>query len=368
MFDHIHTHAALLHDEMKVIFWILLTPLLVILITNEILKSDNNGANVIDILKRAIIAVIGLILFDFAIEAIAVTSDGVAQIISDKNDLLSAVKKYGSSISDSDMGFFDFRKHILFFFAIGAYLFAYIGYFSSVALVNFLWAILYVFAPLMILCFIPRSTSYITRNLFKSLITVSVWKVCWSLLGAFLLKMAVVPEDVGFEGAILSMTMNLIIGLSMLLVPIFTRSLISDGLQNAATGLAVAPALLAVKVAAAKAQLAGSKGVAKGKDGASFFTKPLLAPSKHRMRESSQKIKKRFSNFKDSVSDFLEDEQSGEQNQEQVANRGYYRKRGFRSQSKKVLKGKSYYQRQNTNNFNKRRSKNAKKFNKRDIK
>lgn len=327
MFEHIHEHAALLHDEMKVIFWLLLAPLLSLLITIEIVKSDNEGPNVQEVLKRTIIAVIMLILFDFTIESIAMISDGIAAQISDQNDLLEVVKKYGSSVSNSDMGLFDFRKHILFFFALGAYLFAYIGYFSAVSLVHFVWAILYVFAPLMILCFIPRSTSSITSNLYRSLIKVSLWKVVWALLGAFLLKMAVVPDNIGFEGAMLAMVMNLIIGLSMLLVPILTKSLLADGLQSISSGMAAAPALMALKVAAAKGKSLGLKGIQKGKQSVGFVGKPLVAPLKDSARARTQKLKRRFKNLNNSMSDYLEDEATGRLSQDQNESRGFYRKK-----------------------------------------
>ena len=52
MFDHIHAHAAILHDEMKVIFWLLLTPLVCLLITLEVLKSEDKGPNVQDLIKE----------------------------------------------------------------------------------------------------------------------------------------------------------------------------------------------------------------------------------------------------------------------------------------------------------------------------
>jgi hypothetical protein len=355
MFDHIHAHAAQLHDEMKVIFWLLLTPLVCLLITLEVLKSEDKGPNVQDIIKRTVLAIIMLILFDFTLESIAAISDGVTAQISDKNELLEAVKKYGSTVSNADMGFFDFRKHILFFFALGSYLFAYIGYFTSAVLVNFLWAVLYVFSPLMILCFIPKSTSYITNNLYRSLIKVSIWKVVWAILGAFLLKMAVVPEDVGFEGAMFSMVMNLVIGLSMLLVPVFTRSLIADGLQNAASGLAVAPALLAVKVAAAKAKLVAGKGLMKGKDGVGFVGRPLVNPIRDRLRGNNQKVAKRFNNLKYSVNDFLEDEQSGNQPQIKPEAKSNYRSNGYKQQrNNQSFKAKQFNQQQN---FKQRRSK-----------
>ena len=66
-------------------------------------------------------------------------------------------------------------------------------------------------------------------NLYRGLISVAVWKVMWTLLGSLLLKLALNPKVVGVEDYFLSMVVNLLIGLSMLLIPLFTKSLIADG-------------------------------------------------------------------------------------------------------------------------------------------
>ena len=55
MFDNLHLHAKELHGEMAHIFWIILPALVSILITLEIVKNDDRGPNVADILKRTVL-------------------------------------------------------------------------------------------------------------------------------------------------------------------------------------------------------------------------------------------------------------------------------------------------------------------------
>ncbi|MBY0384098.1 hypothetical protein K2X05_02975, partial [bacterium] len=64
---------------------------------------------------------------------------------------------------------------------------------------------------------------------------------------ALLLRLAAEPQFMGFEGYLQSIVMNLCVGVSMLLVPMATRSLINDGLSSTASGFATAPAQLAMK-------------------------------------------------------------------------------------------------------------------------
>src|ERR1019366_6233584 len=89
------------------------------------------------------------------------------------------------------------------------------------------------------------NTASITASLYKGLIQVVTWKILWSLLGVLLLKLALDTENTGVEDYIMSIVVNLCIGVSMLFIPIFTKSLINDGLQGAATGLAAIPTMAA---------------------------------------------------------------------------------------------------------------------------
>ena len=306
MFDNLHLHAKELHGEMAHIFWIILPALVSILITLEIVKNDDRGPNVADILKRTVLCILLLLSFNFTIHVIAMASDGITDAIGGHEELLEAVKQLGpNKRGDESHGLFDVREHIIYFFSIAAYLIAYIGFFASVALVNFVWAILYVTAPLILPCYIPRATSSIVSNLYRGLISVAVWKVMWTLLGSLLLKLALNPKVVGVEDYFLSMVVNLLIGLSMLLIPLFTKSLIADGLQSAASGLAAAPGLIAAKSVAFALKKHGKKAVGKAREGIQFASRPLTNPvtGMGRVWANKSKLRQRFHKAKTAYSE-----------------------------------------------------------------
>jgi len=305
MFENLHHHAKLLHGDMVGVFWAILPCIVCILIALEILKNDDNGPNIIDLLRRTVLCVFMLWSFDIVINIIATISDGVVHQIKGSDDVWKALKQLGPNISNRDGSMFDIREHIIYFFAIASYLVAYIGFFASEVLVNFVWAILYIAAPLIFPCFIARTTAPIVGNLYRGLINVATWKILWTLLGSLLLKLALNPKVVGIEDYFLSMVMNLLIGLSMLLIPFFTKSLISDGLQSASTGLAAAPGLLVAKSATMAAKRYGTKAVNKSIDGIGFGSKPLTNPITSRAKVFSNKmqLKKRFNRAKKNYSE-----------------------------------------------------------------
>ena len=296
IFDNLHKQVAILHGEMIGVFWLLLPLLVSFLILLEIVRNENDGPNVAEILKRTVLALFMLWSIDLVVNSIAMLSDGISTKISAKESLLEAIKQLGPNDESLSGSMFDIREHIIYIFAIASYLLAYIGFFASIALVNFVWGILYVMAPLMILCFIPRATSGIAQNLYKGLISTAVWKILWSILGVLLLKIALNPKTVGIEEYLLTIVTNLLVGLSMLLIPLFTKSLIGDGLQSMASGLAAAPGLLAGKSAALATKKYGKKGLVKGIEGTQFAAKPLTNPftSRAKVKMHNAKLKQRF--------------------------------------------------------------------------
>src|SRR5262249_45722207 len=154
---------------------------------------------------------------------------------------------------------------------------------TATALTHFVWTILYVCSPLMILMYVSRHTAYVTMSLYKGLIQVVIWKVLWSILGVLLLKLAAQPDVSGMEDYLMAIVMNLCIGIWMLFIPLATKSLISDGMSSVASTLAMAPAIAAgaaVKLGAAKL---ASKAVGGVKSSALFAAKPATNPFTGRM-------------------------------------------------------------------------------------
>lgn len=291
MFDYLSGVGAELHGQMAQVYWILLVPFVVFLTALEVIKDEN--PNLRDIFRRVIISVLLLYTFDWTLDAIATIGDSVTERINGLEKLSDVLSSLGPNYSGHD-SWFSLRETVIYIFSLAAYLVAYLGFFVATALTHFVWTILYVASPLMILMYVSRVTAYVTMSLYKGLIQVVVWKVLWSILGVLLLKLAVQPQVSGMEDYLMSIVLNLCIGFSMLFIPLATRSLISDGMNSVATTLAAAPTLAAgaaVKVAAVKygAKLAGA---------AKFAAKPATNPIAGRVEMLKDRVKPRFESFK----------------------------------------------------------------------
>jgi hypothetical protein len=297
MFEYLGTAGSELHAEMLKIYWVLVIPFVLLLFGLELLKDESPNAR--DIIRRFIISVLMLLSFDWCINSIASIGDAVTSQIGGMEQLSDVLTKLGPNYSGHD-SWFSLRETTIYIFSLAAYIIAYLGFFVATALTHFVWAILYVCSPLMILMYVSRSTSYVTASLYKGLIQVVIWKILWSILGVLLLKLAVQPQVAGMEDYLMAIVMNLCIGVSMLFIPLATKSLISDGMNSVASTLALAPAFAAsgaVKLAASRFTAKASQGI---KSTAAFAAKPVTNPIAGRAEQLKDRLRPRFERFKQS--------------------------------------------------------------------
>ena len=248
MFEYLPEVCRELNANIRELYWILIIPFTLLIIILEFFKIPDRNPNVADILKRVVISILLLISFDFVINTIAMVGDGVTERIQGITKLQDLMKHLEENYQDTEVSWLKFREAVIFVLNLLSYIIAYVGVFVANVLVHFVWSVLYVCSPLMILMYISRSTSFVTTNLYKGLINVVTWKVLWSILGVMLLKLATSPAVGSWDNFLTTILVNLCIGLSMLFIPFTTKSLISDGMSSAASALAAAPTLATGKV------------------------------------------------------------------------------------------------------------------------
>ncbi|MCB9092878.1 MAG: hypothetical protein H6621_00090 [Halobacteriovoraceae bacterium] len=298
MFSNIVEVAKDIHAEMLTVYWILIAPLVVLLIILEFFKGEQENPNVEAILKRAVISMLLLFSLNFVINTIGMIGDGIVGRIDKITNVWDVLKNLGPNYENSSGDWFNLRENILYAIAVLAYLIAYLGFFVAEALTHFVWVVLFVVSPLMILAYIPNQTASITGNLYKGLIKVIVWKVLWTVLGALLLKLAMNPQFTGLEDYLMAIVLNLCIGLSMLFIPIATRSLINDGMEGAASAIAAVPTMATATAIKSQAAKWMNKGGRTAKDGLGFASKPLTNPITGRAKIMSQKLQPRLEKMK----------------------------------------------------------------------
>lgn len=272
MFDYLPEVGRQLRGELIEVYWTLLVPFVVLLIILEFFKEE--PPNVREILRRVVVSILMLYSFDYVINAIAMVGDGITDRIDGIQKLWDVLKNLGPNYNSASGEWFNLRETAIYFFNIAAYIIAYLGFFVATALIHFVWTVLYICSPLMILMYVSKGTAYVTKSLYSGLVQVVTWKILYSILGVMLLKLAMNPQVTGMEDYLMSIIVNLCIGVSMLFIPFATKSLLSDGLQGAASALAAIPTM-AAGVAIKGAALAASKKLAmKGAEAGKFLSLP----------------------------------------------------------------------------------------------
>lgn len=112
-----------------------------------------------------------------------------------------------------------------------------------------------------------------------------------------LLKLAEQPQVTGLEDYLTTIVVNLCVGISMLFIPLATKSLISDGMNSVANTLAMAPALAAVGTVKLTATKWATKMGGNAKGAAQFIAKPVTNPIVSRYEQMKERYKPRVDNF-----------------------------------------------------------------------
>lgn len=249
-----------LYGEMVTIYWMLILPLIVFLIILELFKTADKQPDAGKIIVRAVTSILLLVSFKETINFIAFIGDGIAERIDGLAKMTQIIEVFDSNLNRDAPSLYKLREVTIFLLNFLSYFLAYFGIFIIEALIQFCWAILYICAPLMILCYIPEQTASISKNLYKGLLTVVSWKILWSILGVLLLKLAVEPTTEDSENLIKVAVINLCIALSIMLVPLFSKSLLGDGLISFTSSVAAVPGIAAMGVGKSLLSMPVKKG------------------------------------------------------------------------------------------------------------
>lgn len=258
------------------------------------------------IIRRVVISVLLLVTFDSALDAIATLGDAITERIDGLNKLSEVLAHLGPRLDMQGSSIFSLRETAIYVFSLAAYIVAYVGFFTATALTHFIWTVLYICSPLMILMYVSPKTSHVTSGLYKGLVQVVIWKIFYSILGVLLLKLAMQAQvngsETGLEDYLLSLVVNLCIGISMLFIPIATKSLINDGLNSLASTIAMAPAIAAAGTVKLAATRVAAKVVGGAKGFAGFASKPLTNPVVGRYQLMKERLEPKVKDFKERYS------------------------------------------------------------------
>ena len=197
------------------------------------------------LIARVLIAAFLLHSYPEVTNSLSEFTDALTAKIGGFNEFHHVLDRMGDKLKTLTFSWISVKEALIMGFSFITFFLLYISVFIANAGVIFVWLILYVFSPLLIVFFILPSTAFITKALFRSLIEVCAWKIVWATLAALLWSSAlneINKQDVNFLTVI---SFNLILAMSLLFTPIVVSRLASAGLSSlagSAMGLAAGAA------------------------------------------------------------------------------------------------------------------------------
>ena len=214
--------------EMVGIYWTLLTPVVLMAMIFEFFKRSLDFG---EILKRIVVSIFLLWSFEYVVHVVAMIADGITVKMDGENKMALVVEHLQKNFTAEFPSMMQFRQMLLFVVSFICYVVAILSFYLTDIISNFVYMVLYVVSPLGFLCFIPTSTQNIAKNIYRGIINVAVWRVLWSIMANFLFEVVRSPMN-DWGNFLMGALINLCVGISMLLIPFFTRSLLSDGLAG----------------------------------------------------------------------------------------------------------------------------------------
>jgi len=239
-----------LHESLSQLFYMMLPIGIMFSVIFGFLKSGD--PNYPDVVKRALVASLLLATFPETSNLILDICDGIAAKIDDMQGLetfLRMAQEKSQSYSQSTMSLvLKIDDLIIAILSYGSFMLLLVARYISVALYYFVWVLLSILSPLMILAYIFPATSGITKNLYRGLMEVAAWKIIWSVLSAMLTSLSF-GNIYNTDGSYLTLiVLNFVIALAMLCTPLVMKSLIGDGIQAMAQSLGMSAAMSAVSL------------------------------------------------------------------------------------------------------------------------
>jgi hypothetical protein len=252
--------AQQLHSIFQNAFFAMLSAFMVLAVVMEFFKLPlGNSPAFMTLVGRALIATLLLIALPEIMNFVADATDSIAKDIGDLNNFHLVLSKLGEKLKTLSFSWTSLRDVITVLISFLSFFALYITVYFADAAFLYCWTLIYVFSPLILALYIFPQTAGATTAMFKSILEVSLWKICWAVMAALLWSTAL--SDINTPQAninwLTSIVLNLMLMVSILMTPKLVRALLSGGISELASGVqgaVMSAASLTPPVALAKAK------------------------------------------------------------------------------------------------------------------
>lgn len=252
--------AQKLHAIFQNAFFAMLATFLLIAVTMEFFKMPlGDSPAFTTLVGRCLIATLLLVALPEIMNFVADTTDSIAKEIGDLNNFKLVLGRLGEKLKDLSFSWTSLRDIITILISFVSFFALYITVYFADAAFLFCWTLIYVFSPLVLALYVFPQTAGATSALFRTMLEVSLWKICWSVMATLLWSTAL--SDINEASAninwLTSIVMNLMLMISVLMTPKLVKALLSGGIGEFASnaqGAVMNAASLTSPVALAKAK------------------------------------------------------------------------------------------------------------------
>lgn len=253
--------AHKLHGIFQNSFFVLLSAFLLLAVIMEFFKMPlGESPGFMTLVSRCVIATLILVALPEIMNFIGDATDSIVHEIGDLNQFKLVLERMGERLKDLSWSWTSVKDMVLLVVSFLSFFILYVTVYFADAAYLYCWTLIYVFSPLVLALYVFPTTAGATSALFRSILEVSLWKICWSVIATLLWSTAL--SDINHDPNITFLTafvLNLMLALSVLLTPMVVRSLLTTGtaalsssLQNMAmAGAALTPSSVVTKSVAA---------------------------------------------------------------------------------------------------------------------
>lgn len=261
------TEAKKVHEIFNSYFYLMVTVMILLGIAIEYFKWPiGQVPQFSTLIGRALIAALLLHSYSEITNTIADVTDAISHQLGDLNNFKLILDKMGDKVGELSWSWVSFKDTIILLISFLTFFILYFSIHIADSFYIYVWVMLYCFSPLLIALYVLPVTASATSALFRSLIEVACWKICWSVIATLLWSSALsqinqAGSQVSFLTAI---GFNIILAGSLLLTPFVVHALASSGLAQMGkdlSSLAIGGMVLSPGRAVSTVKTVGSRSV-----------------------------------------------------------------------------------------------------------
>ena len=185
--DWLSAEAQRLHGIFAQSFFAMVTAFLLLAVALEFFRlplGETPGFQ--KLVGRCFIAVFLMAALPEIMNFVATATDSIAREIGDLNQFKLVLGRMGDKLKDLSWSWTSVKDAMLVAVSFLSFFILYATVYFADGAFLYCWMLIYVFSPLVFALYVFPQTAGATRALFKSMIEVSLWKVCWAAMAALL--------------------------------------------------------------------------------------------------------------------------------------------------------------------------------------